>query len=148
MASGAAPSTNTNPFGILTCGNPPRPPRTSKGEGGSATAAPATPPQSTSLLQATDRNPLQDNAFNPLETSPGSTGVRNDETAIGWRQVLRSLKAQRSRQKQDQQVPANRPFGIESPDLCPETAGEDGCILAIWGSDSGAGGFAVASSAG
>jgi hypothetical protein len=83
---------------------PPQTPPTSKGEGGSATAAPATPPQSTSLLQSTDRNPLQDNAFNPLETSPGSTGVRNDETAIGWRQVLRSLKVQRSRQKQDQQV--------------------------------------------
>jgi mevalonate kinase len=30
--------------------------------------------------------------------------VRNDETATGWRQVLRRLKAQRSRQKQDQQA--------------------------------------------
>jgi hypothetical protein len=78
---------------------PPQTPQLQRGKAGPQWAAPATPPQPTSLFSSDDSNPLPDKGSEYSEVVVEAAGVRNEDSPVGWRQLLVDLQTRRSQQQ-------------------------------------------------
>jgi hypothetical protein len=79
--------------------NPPQTPQLANEREASAWAPPATASYATSLFSSDDSNPLPDKGSEYSEVVVEAAGVRNEDSPVGWRQLLVDLQTRRSQQQ-------------------------------------------------